>query len=170
MPLPRQAEGSVTEGNGTKNTLVESLSSFAIINNKSTLRNNPQKVKLAKTFLKYCYTDESLREFTMTTGIPKGLSYKMEDNEINQMSFYAQSLFKVKSASDVVYPYSDNKIFIYNQERVLESSAWSSTIGGTPYVYPYTAIKAGKTAKDYFLGMSISAEDWEKRYGQYYQS
>ena len=168
MPLPRQAEGSVTEGNGTKNTLVESLSSFAIINNNSTLRNNPDKVKLAKTFLKYCYTDESLREFTMTTGIPKGLSYKMEDSEIKKMSFYAQSLFNIKSTSDVVYPYSDNEIFIYNQERVLESSAWSSTVGGTPYVYPYTAIRAGKTAKDYFLGMSISAEDWEKRYGQYY--
>ena len=168
MPLPRQAEGSVTKGNGTKNTLVESLSSFAIINNNSTLRNNPDKVKLAKTFLKYCYTDESLREFTMTTGIPKGLSYKMEDSEIKKMSFYAQSLFNIKSTSDVVYPYSDNEIFIYNQERVLESSAWSSTVGGTPYVYPYTAIRAGKTAKDYFLGMSISAEDWEKRYGQYY--
>ena len=167
MPLPRQATGSVTEGNGTKNTLVESLSSFAVINN--SIRYKPEKVKLAKTFLKYCYTDESLIEFTKMTGIPKGLSYDMKKEDIEQMSYYGRSLFEVKSKSDVVYPYSDNQIFIYNQERVLESSSWSSNVGGTPYVYPYTAIKAHKSAKDYFLGMNISAEDWEKKFGQYYK-
>ena len=167
MPLPRQASGSVTEGNGTKNTLVESLSSFAVINNN--IRNKPDKIALAKTFLQYCYTDESLVEFTRMTGIPKGLSYEMKDEDIAEMSYYGKSLFEVKSKSDVVYPYSDNRIFIYNQERVLDSSSWSSTVGGTPYVYPYTAIKAGKSAKDYFLGMEISASDWEKKFGQYYK-
>jgi len=167
MPLPRQATGSVTEGNGTKNTLVESLSSFGVIN--GNIRNKPHKVKLAKTFLQYCYTDESLVEFTKLTGIPKGLQYEMSEADIEQMSFYGKSLFETKKTSDVVYPYSDNKIFIYNQERVLESSSWSSTVGGTPYVYPYTAIKARKNAKDYFTGMSISASDWENRFGQYYK-
>ena len=103
------------------------------------------------------------------TGIPKGLSYDMKKEDIEQMSYYGRSLFEVKSKSDVVYPYSDNQIFIYNQERVLESSSWSSNVGGTPYVYPYTAIKAHKSAKDYFLGMNISAEDWEKKFGQYYK-
>ena len=71
MPLPRQYSGTVTEGNGTKNTLLETLTSFAVIN--SSIKDNEGLVNCAKTFLKYCYTNQSLANFTIDSGTPKGV-------------------------------------------------------------------------------------------------
>lgn len=169
MPLPRQITGQVTEGNGTKNTLFDSLSSWAFIN--ANIKNDPVKVKLAKEFLKFCYTDASLRQFTEETAIFKAVDYDWDNLANGNLSNYAKSIFDIRKNSDVIHPYSDNRIFINNQSAFnfcATSEYWSSVIGSTAYAYPYSAFKEHKSAKDYFTGMSISESKWNEMYGKYF--
>ena len=83
MPLPWKVTGTVTEGNGRKNTLNDVTYAFAFINGK--LANDPKKAALAKLFLQYCYTDESLQEFTMTTNAFKALSYELTEDQLKDL-------------------------------------------------------------------------------------
>lgn len=165
MPLPVQVSGSVKEGEGRRNTLVESNSSFALIN--SNIKDNENLVKLAKLFLKFCYTDENLNLFTQYTGLPKGVKYQLTETTRKALNNYSSSLFALRENSDIIYPYADNKIFIYNQSMLFDT--WGSNVKGTPYVNPYTAFKTDKVkANDYFSGGFISAEAWESANGDYF--
>lgn len=162
MPLPRQLTGSVTEGNGTKNTLLDTLTSFAFIN--ANIKNDAVKVKLAKLFLQYCYTNESLVSFTMDTGCFKGVSYTIPQDKKNLMNSYYQNVCEIREKSDIVYPYSDSGVFLKNQTKFrfdLGSSIWSSKVGSIPYTYFYTAYEKDKvTARQFFEGAFISETDW----------
>lgn len=71
MSLPTQYSGSVKEGEGKKNALLEILSSYSFIN--ANIKDKPEIVKMAKMFLQYCYTEEALVDFSVTTGFPRRL-------------------------------------------------------------------------------------------------
>lgn len=168
MPLPVQAKGQVTEGHGKKGTLTDTNSSFAFIN--ANVAEDPVKTKLSKLFLKYCYTDESLVEFTVTTGIPKGMKYDLSDETYNLLSPYSRSLFDMKRSCDIVYPYSDNKIYMYNPTLLLGSNMYQSVVKDTPYLYPYTALTAGVTAEQYFKGAFKTENEWKTKYSDYFKA
>ena len=165
MPLPRQIIGSVQEGEGKKNTLLEILASFAVVN-----ASVGTKEECAKTFLKYCYTDESLVNFTLDTGVPKGVKYTLSEGDLAQLPYYQRSLMEVKAVSDVIYPYSDNPIFINHQNVFaynLGSKVWESS--GIGELVAYEVFKAGgATAEDYFLGSAISQGTWNTQYSKYF--
>jgi hypothetical protein len=169
MPLPRQILGSVTEGNGTKNTLIDELGSFCFIN--ATIKDKPNIVNLAKTFLQYLYTDENLVKFTLITGVAKGVKYQIPSEKVAEMNHYYQSLYYIRQNSDIIYPYSDHPIFVNNQSTFSSSATgnfWQATVDGTPYAYPYPAFKAGKTAVQYFEGMRKTQEQWINSYSKYW--
>lgn len=71
LPFPKATADKI--GSGT--TLVDNNWAFGFI--RSTI--DSDKVLAAKTFLKFCYTDFSLEEFTVTTGQPKALKYSISD-------------------------------------------------------------------------------------------
>ena len=170
MPLPRQYSGTVTEGNGTKNTLLETLSSFAVIN--ASIKDDEGLVKCAKTFLQYCYTNEALTNFTLDSGTPKGVKYTMSETDLAKLPPYQRSLMELKSISDIVYPYSNSPIFINHQSKFKYDQGgkvWESEVNGTPYIVAYLAFKDYKvSAKDYFKGTAITQSDWEMLYYKYF--
>lgn len=171
MPLPTQAEGIVTEGNGKKNTLINSLASFAVINNN--LKDNEIKANLAKSFLQFCYTDEALQMFTTKTGSYKGVNYSLTPDQKEGLCNYYTSITELRENSDIIYPYADSKIFVNNQAEFVfspspDSSIWSSTVGKTPYSIPYDAFKNKISAKDYFNGSLSSASKWSGQYSKYW--
>ncbi len=169
MPLPRQVSGSVTEGNGTRNTVLDTLSSFGFIN--ANIQDRDYLVDLAKLFLQYCYTDEAMIDFTLNTGLPKALQYTIPSKTVATMNHYYQSINQIRLNSDIIYPYSSQEIFINNQSSFSlagTSNFWASTVSGTPYAFPFTAFKAGKSAQDYFKGMWKDPVTWETMYGQYF--
>ena len=165
MPLPVQYKGSVTEGNGKKNTLLETLSSFAVIN--ASIKDNEGLVNCAKTFLKYCYTNEALAHFTLKSGTPKGVNYTMTPDQLAQLPSYQRSLMELKAVSDIIYPYADNALFINNQAQFdydQGSKIWESS----PHLVAYIAFKDnGVSAKDYFTNSAITDKDWLNLYSKY---
>lgn len=169
MPLPIQYSGTVTEGNGRKNTVLETLSAVAFINAK--YKNDPVTMDVAKKFLQFCYTDESLVEFSVTTGLPKSVNYTIPEDKLALIDNYFQKdVLQTKMDSDVVYPYSANPIFVNDMNAFLVnqgSPLWEGTINGRTYANYYTAYRAGVSAKDYFLAAATSQADWNSRYAKY---
>lgn len=169
MPMPTQVSGQVQEGQGKKNTLLDVLSSFAFINNN--IKNEPVTVDVAKKFLQFCYTDAELLHFTETTSIFKAVEYKVEKSVFDSMSKYAQHVYELREASDIIHPISNSKIFV-NAQSIFNyagtSDGWASIVNGTPYKFAYNGFKAGVTAKDYFKGLWISESDWNNSYGEYF--
>ena len=166
MPLPRQLTGTVTEGNGTKNTVLDTLGAFGFIN--ANIKDDANKVALAKKFLKFCYTDESLQEFTRLTGIPKALNYDLPTEGLDR---YPTSLIQIRKNSDVVYPYSASKIFVNSQSSfsfASDSTQFASDVGSDPYKAPYSAFKAGVTARAYFEGSWSTKLEWDQKYSNFY--
>ena len=169
MPLPRQLEGQVSEGNGTKNTLLDTLSAYAMINAK--VKNNPVKEEVSKLFLKFLYTDAELINFTEETSVFKGVKYNTDESLFANMSKYAQSIYKMRSSSDVVYPISDNKIFITAQSEYSffgTSDFLKSTVNNQVYSHPFSAYKSGISPQDYFKGMWTTEQTWTNRFSQYF--
>lgn len=171
MPLPVQYEGSVTEGNGKKNTVLETLNSFAFINAK--YKDDEVTLNLAKLFLQFCYTDESLVDFSVTTGLPKGVNYTIPEEKLAEIDNYFQrDLLETKLSSDVVYPYSANEIYMYDQGYfafLSHSPVWQATIEGQTFANYFAANKLGITAKDYFLAASVDKDTWNEKYGEYFK-
>lgn len=169
MPLPVQYTGSVTEGKGQKNTVLETNNSFAFINAK--FKDDAVTVDLAKKFLQFCYTDEELVEFSVTTGIPKGVQYEIPADKLAEIdNYFQQDVLNTKLNSDVVYPYSSNPIFVNNQGDFMflqHGSVWSSSVDGQTFSNYYAANKVGITAKDYFQNSLISESAWNEKYAEY---
>ena len=169
MPLPIQYSGTVTEGNGRKNTVLETLNSVAFINAK--YKNDPVTLDVAKKFLQFCYTDESLVEFSVTTGLPKCVNYTIPDDKLALIDNYFQKdVLQTKMDSDVVYPYSDNPIFVNDQNAFMfnqGSPLWEGTHNGRTYTNYYTAYRAGVSALDYFQAAATAQDDWNGRYAKY---
>lgn len=169
MPLPVQLKGQVTEGNGKKNTLFDGLSSYCFIS--ANIKNNPAKVKLAKTFLQFLYTDAELRNFTKVTSNFKGVKYEVDEASFTSMSKFAGHMYEIRSNSNVVHPVSNSKIFVNAQTKFyynLDTSAYSSVIGKNSYRHPVTAFVKGENAIDYFNGMKVDQKTWVDSYGAYF--
>ena len=127
MPMPT-AIGEADRVSGAKKPVVRDLMhSYAFINAK--VSTDPYRTQLAKDFISFCYTDESLVNFTLDTGVPKGVKYTLSESDLAQLPYYQRSLMEVKSVSDVIYPYSDNPIFVNHQNVFaynLGSKVWES--------------------------------------------
>ena len=106
MPLPKATADKI----GEKPTLLDNNYSYAFIRNDIS----PDNVELAKLFLKFCYTDASLQEFTRIVGTPKALNYTMPA-DTKWKSAYSKSLWDLYSSADKVYPISSSNIYVKNQ-------------------------------------------------------
>jgi hypothetical protein len=164
MPLPGVISGQVDETNGVKNTVYDTLSSFAFIN--ANIKDNPNKVRLAKLFLQFCYKDENLQDFTLTTGVPKGVDYELTAEQYNSLNYYYKSIYDIKQNSDVVFPYSNSNIFVkHTADFLLQGPVFQSTINNKTYTNLYSALMdttANNNAKQYFNGMKITESQWNK--------
>lgn len=164
MPLPTQVSGSVTEGNGKKQTLVDSISSYAYINANN--ENDPIICDLAKTFLKYCYSEEALQNFVLQTGVFKGVSVNMDNVDISGVNSFYQSIINVRKNADVAYPVSDNKIYMHAFVNPLMD--WQTVVDGVPYDYPIDGFQSRVSAEKYFKGMWSNETSWKNAYKDYF--
>ncbi len=164
MPLPK-AETGMAGGA----TLYDYLYSLAFINANIA----DKSVEMAKLFLQFCYTDESLVEFTAITNTPRALNYDIPQDVLEEMSAYGKSVFALKNNpnTSIVYPYSTDPMYLNNQSSFNLLSQWTSVVNGTAKSYAIDAFrKDGINAKDYFLGMATvhSKTVWDNTYSKYF--
>lgn len=163
MPLPVQGTGSVTEGKGKAPVLIDAHSSFAFINANTATKHDETVLQVAKEFLQFCYTDESLVDFNVDSSVTRGLTYTLGDRA-SELSDYAKSVWDAKESGFVVNPISANTIFVKNFSvfTMRGTQIWVSTKAseGNPCtVFAHTGKQT--TAKDYFEGLAeYRTENW----------
>ena len=161
MPYPKATEEQI----GDPLILVDKNYSYGFINANIS----ESKVTAAKTFLHYCYTDESMQEFTKETGLAKGLDYTLDEDTLSDMTYYQQQLWQFRSTATVLTPCANSDIFKNNMSTLRYQISWEATVGNTPYNIPVNAMRNdGITALQYFEGMAISAEDWAAEYSRFF--
>ena len=154
------------DGQAKKTTLLDNALSYAFVN--ANIKSNENLVKLSKRFVQYCYTDESLKEFTITTNMTKAVNYSLTDADYNSLSAYGKQLWDLRKASDVVYQISDSKIFMNNPTMFDFSNRFTSVVGGNTYLLPITAYRANVSSKDFFNGMKKTEQSWNTDYGAFF--
>ncbi len=117
---------------GEKGTIVGDKTSIVI---RAGLKE--EKMELAKSFLKFSLTDESLRRSTVVSGIPAPYDYELQESDLNNLSFFAKSYIQLYQNSNVYNGYYDD---------VAKNNASVNAIN--IHLNYYSAKKAG-TAGDY---------------------
>lgn len=158
MPLPKHADKV-----GTDNILVDYLHSAVFVDGKLKGTN---KESLAKDFVAFVNTDDSLSDFSKSTSAYKGLNYEMSDTDLEQLTHFSKSIYNLKQNSTVVYPVSENPVFYNNFSSFLSSGVYYREIND-----PVDQIQNGKdTAKSYFqkIGNYYNANKWSSMYKSHY--
>lgn len=161
MPLPKATKEKVG-----KQTLMDYLYSCGFIN-----ANIPEsKKRAAKLFLQFLYTDESLREFTVTTNCPKACVYTMGD-EYDKLSYFGKTLWDNKEKSDIVYPFSTAPLYLNNQSKFNLYYNWTSRMNSETKSNPIDALRKNNIkAQTYFYGIQnyYNKTDWDNNYSRYF--
>lgn len=164
MPLPN-ADAS----KAGKNSMFDLLYSMSFIN--SSIPSN--KIECAKTFLRYANTDESLIDYTVITGTTKALKYDIGD-AYDDMSFYGKSVWDYVKNSDVIYPYSQNTMYLANQSAFMMfwPRMWTCKINGNTVdgIASKIADTGALTAKQAFDGLkdNYTQSYWQTSYGNFW--
>ncbi len=159
MPLPVQATGRVTEGNGKSQTSLDISNSYAFINKHAAKTEN--QIKTAKMFIQFCYTDISLQNFTMKSGVTKDVNYTLTDEQYNSLTYFQKSAWDMKTKGSIVILTSGNSIYTNNSSVFTHQTVWPTTVNGSKKSLPLTAFRGDITAKQYFEGMKQGAtSEW----------
>lgn len=171
MPMPWKADGGVKEDEGRKPTITVAMSNSdsAVINANIKDENI---IKLAKLFLKFCYTDESLVEAQMTSGTPICMNYNITPDQVATMSNYYQSMQAVAADAEKAFLGSAHPMYVENEStfRFDMKTIFSYSKDRNEYVNPYTLFRERQmTAYDYFQGFN-RADGWSDKYGKYFNT
>ena len=156
MPFPKATKEKI----GEESTILDAMNSLGFINaNCSAVQ-----LEVAKKFLQFVNTDESLREFTRTTGTFRNLNYELTESDEASLSGWGKLLLSTKSNTKVVYGFSKNRVWL-NNSATLAYEGFQAKIGNTKYNLVVDEIRGGAiSAKDYFNGIgNYYNEEWWKQ-------
>ena len=167
MPLPKpdadMVPAGVTVSSGV--TLLDSIKSYAFINAHSTTSEN--KIKLAKKFLQFCYTYESLAEYTVEVGLPRALQYDLKEADFERIPHYGKTVWQARKNAEIVYPFSSNSVFLSSESNLSPNPGgppglWTTAMSNSPVL----ALHNGTTAEQYFRNMEshYNSSMWANSY------
>ncbi|MBO5214752.1 MAG: hypothetical protein J6B79_01005 [Clostridia bacterium] len=168
MPLPKATKEQI----GEPFTLLDSHNSIAFINANCS----KSELDLAKTFLQFANTQESLVEFTLTTNAPKALNYELTNEQINEMTHFGKSLWSIKESGNVVYPLSTNEFFKDNQSALNYHDFFQADISDKTYNSVADDLRGTNashvSAKDFFNGIIAKYDSiwWNDTFGEWFNS
>jgi hypothetical protein len=158
MPFPKAPGAS--EGL----TLVDMTKSLGYVS--SAVPENRKAV--AKQFIRFVNTDESLREFSVITDAAKALQYSLTAEDTAKMSYLGKQTVTLRETADVLYQSSPNPLFLNNEMAFTRPEyLWK---WGT-HATPSTSLKkpGGITAAEYFNGYAAGqAASWNNNYSKYF--
>lgn len=128
-------------------TIVSVNDSIAFVSSRS----KGVQLELAKLFLQFCHTDEMLSLFSTTTNMMKPFNYTLSEKDQNKLTFFGKQMYAIKDPQNgvsVVYPYSDNKVFLNNFSS-FHPQQWGFVVNNQTAVSENFTTKK-ETAKSYF--------------------
>lgn len=150
MPFPKANENA-----HPGLTLYDNMNSLSFIN----ARIPEYKIPLAKKFLQFCATDESIIEFMQETNTPKALRFEMTEEEKSALSYYGRQVLEMREEADIVYPNSTTNLFLNNTSSfIVHTQQWLTSAND---IYPSKALRpedGGKSAETYFRQLREGAE------------
>lgn len=151
MPLPRTYNGTSNDvkGHETKPVVNDQPDAYGVINAK--FAGDENLINLAKMFFAYCYTQESLEQFTILSRCPKNLNYEIEEGKLTG---YAKANWEHYKNADLVNPYAGNDIYL-NKKRQFSLHLSNSFWRGKTYSSVYASMRDGRTPQDYFKDVMI---------------
>lgn len=165
MPTPTAVNDSDRVSGAKEPVLRDVMRSYAFVN--ANISDTDYKVKLAKEFVSFCYSDESLQEFTTTTGVAKGLDYELTEAQYNALGSYAKSCWTVRSKGTVLRTLSANRM-VRENENALTLYQFKTVVNGDPYDTPFRGFLDGISAADYFKGQWITSQKWAENYSRFF--
>ncbi len=114
LPLPKATVEKRDADNG-KTTHNDIMNSFIF----ARAGIEDYKKDLARDFIKFACSDESLVEFTTETNTLKALTYTLSTEEQNKLTPFGRSLYKacLNEKSSTIYPYSSSSKYLNNVSR-----------------------------------------------------
>ena len=110
--------------------------------------------KIAKDFVQFAYSDESLAEFSIITDTTKAVQYTMTEDQLAQMSAYGRSLLDMQGKANIVSAFSKNEFFQKNEKMLVDyMTLFDANIDGKLYQIPVNEFKRGTSATTYFNGL-----------------
>lgn len=140
LPLPKANESLI----GSENLWVSPLESYCFLNPNIS----KDKVELATTFLQFCHTDESMTEFTSTTGILKPYEYEIDESKVTP---YVQSVLDATEKSRVVFPKSNNDLYTYSPNSFWGASLYTVEYESGKYSWNVTLPLTQKDGETYTM-------------------
>lgn len=158
LPFPKPTMERYLESN--KSTLFDHLFSIMFVKANAA----SWKMPLINEFVKFCNSDRSLRDFTVTTNTPKSLNYELTAEDKAKMTYYGKCLAELKANADVVYPGCSDEIFKVHSNEFLNDRQYFTKVDSTVTQYAWNGIYARNyTAEQYFGGMvTYYQEQWAK--------
>ena len=164
LPLPKANASKV----GEESTLAFNTATLIMINKKTTT--DETTLKVAKEFVKFLHTHESLYEFNATTASARPFTYELSESELANLTSVAKQNYELHSATDFVFTYSKQPIVRMNPDRfscsgyrVFEAFGQNDTILAQRFID-----KPSTTSWDYFKSMveDHSRSFWETNFGK----
>lgn len=115
---------------------------------------DPAKADLAKLFLKFVNTDESIAEFLQVSNFSRAMNYTLTQAQYDNLSLYAKNIYETHKNTQFVVPFGKNDTFINNSTRLLEEID-VATINGSTYnnVVETLIYYRDYSAETYFKGL-----------------
>ena len=153
MPVPKVDDAALANNN--KQTLYSGNDAFCFISANS----KEAKLEVSKLFLQFMHTDKQLSSFTAKMSITRSMNYQMDEADLAKMTYFGKSVMEMKTASDIVYPYSGHAYYRENSASFsLGQWGWKATIGGRPVMNPFEEYldHPTTTAQMYFEGLKAA--------------
>ncbi len=96
MPMPKYSEDKI----GEQTTI---YAGSAHVFAKANVAKD--KVELIKTFLRFVYTDATMAESTVASGVPIAMDYELSEENTAKMNYFAKQYWNISSTSAKVWGY-----------------------------------------------------------------
>ncbi|MBE5749998.1 MAG: hypothetical protein E7346_03940 [Clostridiales bacterium] len=171
FPMPRHVHGTNADvealGLDTEAyTVLNGQPGYAIACAKTVTDDETYKAVIE--FLKFCFTDEKLAQFTSDVYTTRALKYEMSDEQLEKLPYYVQALWNYKKLAMENGKYhsggyaGDWYKMNYGEVSIAGGYLWNSKVGASSYNSPMNPFLTTITAKQYYLGSLISKATWEQ--------
>ena len=166
MPIPT-FDSKAAKPEDQKYTLGTWSGGCVTVVNEKTVGDNPVKQKLAELWLQYQNSTEGLKCFTRHTGVTLPLDYTLEDDDLKELTPFAQNLYQLKRDPRVEIVYNGIAIQENNVYRASVKLDFAAKVGKSTYtdslLENISAIMATKgeklTVAEYIAGMHANYDD-----------